>query len=56
MILFWRIRYLDTHEKQFKDRDLWLDTGTLDDTTKVAVELACELKDIGHRRDMLQEN
>jgi len=54
MNLFWQIRYLDTREKQFKDRDLWLDTGTLDDTTKVAVELACELKDIGHRRDMLR--
>lgn len=54
MLLFWRIRYLDAHDKQFKNRDLWLDTGTLDDVIKAAVELACELKDIGHRRDMLR--
>jgi hypothetical protein len=26
MLLFWRIRYLDTRDKAFKDRDLWLDT------------------------------
>jgi len=53
MLLFWRIRYLDTRDKQFKNRDLWLETDTLDDVTKAAVELAYELKDIGHRRKML---
>ncbi len=38
MLLFWRIRYLDSRDKQFKDRDLWLDTGTLDAVSKAAVE------------------
>jgi len=54
MFLFWRIRYLETREKQFKDRELWLETDTLDDVTKAAVELAYELKDIGHQREMLR--
>ena len=54
MLLFWRVRYLDTREKQFRDRDLWLETDTLDDVTKAAVELAYELKDIKHRREMLR--
>jgi hypothetical protein len=54
MLLFWRIRYLDTREKQFKDRDLWLDTDTLDNVTKSAVELTYELKDTRHQREMLR--
>ncbi|MGA2173126.1 MAG: hypothetical protein ABSG82_09010 [Sedimentisphaerales bacterium] len=54
MLLFWRIRYLDTREKQFKDRDLWLDTDTLDNVTKSAVELTYELKDTSHQREMLR--
>jgi hypothetical protein len=37
MILFWRVRYLDYQEKNFKDRDLWLDTAILDSVTKAAV-------------------
>jgi hypothetical protein len=54
MLLFWRIRYLDTCEKQFKDRNLWLDTDTLDNVTKAAVELTYELKDIRNQREMLR--
>ena len=54
MFLFWKIRYLDTRDKQFKDRDLWLDTNTLDDVTKAAIELTYELKDIEHKREMLR--
>lgn len=53
MLLFWRIRYLDTRDKQFKDRDLWLDTDTLDPVTKAAVETTYALKDCGYR-GMLQ--
>ena len=47
MLLFWRIRYLDTRDRQFKDRDLYLDTDTLDPATKAAVEYACELRGSG---------
>lgn len=54
MLLFWRIRYLDTRDKQFKDRDLWLDTDSLDPVTKAAVELCNEQKELGCGRDMLQ--
>src|SRR5688572_26024005 len=42
MILFWRIRYLDTHDQEFKDRDLWLDTDDLDSLTRAAVEATKE--------------
>jgi hypothetical protein len=30
MLLFSRIRYLDTRDKQFRDRDVWLETNDLD--------------------------
>lgn len=54
MFLFWRIRYLDTTDREFKDRDLWLDTETLDDVTKAAVEARTELKAYGGHREMLK--
>ena len=54
MLLFWRIRYLNACEKQFKYRDLWLDTDTLDSANKAAVELVYELKDIRSQREMLR--
>jgi len=54
MYLFWKIRYLDTQDKQFKDRVLWLDTNSLNDETKVAIELIHELNDHRHQRKMLQ--
>jgi hypothetical protein len=54
MHLFWRVRYLDTRDKQFKYRDLWLETDTLDDITKAAVELVYELKETGSQREMLR--
>ncbi len=37
MLIFWRIRYLDRTDKQFKDRDLFLDTMLLPPATKAAV-------------------
>ena len=43
MLLFWRIRYLDSRDRQFKDRDLYLDTATLEPVAKAAVESICEL-------------
>ena len=54
MLLFWRIRYLDTRDKQFKNRDLWLETDTLDPITKAAVEATHDLEDPGRGRGMLR--
>lgn len=54
MLLFWRIRYLDSRDGQFRDRDLWLDTTTLDSATKAAVEATHNLQDPGHGRGMLR--
>lgn len=55
MLLFWRIQYLDTRDRQFKDRVLWLETNTLDPVTKIALEATHELKDVvGHSRRMLR--
>lgn len=53
MLLFWPIRYLDTRDRQFKDRHLWLDTGTLEPVTKAIVEAIHELRDMGKGREML---
>lgn len=41
-MLFWKIRYLDRADKQFKDRHLYLNTKSLDPTTRAAVELVAE--------------
>jgi hypothetical protein len=49
MILFWRIRYLDSRDKQFKDRDLWLNTDTLDPISKAAVEATYALSQSDRR-------
>lgn len=54
MILFWRIRYLDAHDKQFRDRNLWLDTNALEPVTKAALELCAELQRPGGGRRMLR--
>jgi len=54
MLLLWRIRYLDTRDKRFKDRDLYLDTDSLDPATKAAVELCYELGEAGNHRCMLR--
>jgi hypothetical protein len=54
MLLFWRIRYLDTRDKQFKNRDLWLETNDLEPVGKAAVELVNEARRTDHGRDMLR--
>jgi len=54
MLLFWRIRYLDSRDKTFKDRDLWLETDTLDPVTRTAVELCAQHKDSGRQREWLR--
>jgi hypothetical protein len=40
MLLFWKVRFLNGRDREFKDRDLVLDTDTLDGVTKSAVELS----------------
>jgi len=45
---------LDTRDKKFKDRDLYLDTNSLDPVTKAAVELCEEMRTSGDRRGVLR--
>jgi len=54
MILLWRISYLDSQDRAYKDRDLFLDTDTLDACTKAVIETAYELRDTGDRRGILK--
>jgi hypothetical protein len=54
MLLFWRIRYLDTTDRQFKDRDLWLNTDDLDPMTKAEVELCQSTREASNDRGMLR--
>jgi hypothetical protein len=54
MFLFWRIRYLDSRDKQFKNRDLWLETDSLDPASKAAVETIHDLGETGQNRKMLR--
>ena len=54
MLLFWKIRFLDTRDRQFKDRSLWLDTDQLDPVAKAAVEATYDLKISGRDREMLR--
>jgi hypothetical protein len=54
MMLFWKIRYLDRTDKQFKDRCLYLDTKTLDPVARAAVELVAENRSSKIEREILK--
>jgi hypothetical protein len=54
MKVFWKIRYLDRANKQFKDRFLRLHTKTLDPVTRAAVELTVENKSSRTEREILK--
>jgi hypothetical protein len=54
MILFWKVRYLDSADREFKDRDLYLDTRTLDPVKRAAIELVVECKSSKTERDILK--
>ncbi len=54
MMLLWKIRYLDRASKEFKDRDLYLDTKTLDPVTRAAVELIFQSKSFETERDIFR--
>lgn len=42
MVIFWKIRYLDRTDRQFKDRNLYLNTMSLDPITRATIELVTE--------------
>lgn len=54
MLIFWRIRYFDRTDKQFKDRDLFLDTATLPPAKRAAIELLSEAKGNRSEREFLK--
>jgi len=54
MLFFWRIRYLDSRDRQFKNRNLYLDTGTLDPVTRAAAECAREIGSDASHKGMLK--
>lgn len=54
MMLFWKIRYLDRTDKQFKDRHLWLDTETLDPVTRAALEIVTKNRTSKTEREILK--
>ncbi len=53
MFLFWNVRYVDRLAREFKDRELCLDTETLEPALRMAVELTAE-KQRPFGRDMLK--
>jgi hypothetical protein len=54
MLFMWRIRYLDSRDKEFQDRDLWLDTETLEPGMKAAIEAYAEMKSGDRGREVLR--
>ncbi|OAI52552.1 hypothetical protein AYO44_16565 [Planctomycetaceae bacterium SCGC AG-212-F19] len=54
MMLFWKIRYLDRSDKQFKDRYLYLHTKTLNPVIRAAVELVAETNSNKTDREILK--
>jgi hypothetical protein len=54
MILFWKVRYLDGADKQFKDRCLILHTKTLDPVTRAGIELVVQSKSPKTERNIVK--
>lgn len=54
MMLFWKIRYLDRADKQFKDRCLYLNTKTLEPIARAAVELVVQNDSPSTKREILK--
>lgn len=50
MLIHWKFRYLNRATKEFGDRNLFLETNSLDPLTKAAVELAVEAKTRSEKR------
>jgi hypothetical protein len=54
MFLLWTIRYLDSRDKQFKNRQLWLNTNKLEPVSQAAVELINANRKSGPTRDIIR--
>ena len=54
MLIFWRIEYFDRTDKQFKDRDLFLDSAELPSAVGAAIELVTESNRSGNERGILR--
>jgi hypothetical protein len=54
MVLSWKIRYLDSTDREFKDRRLWLDTEDLDSLLKASIETCYNKRKHGPGRDILK--
>lgn len=54
MHIFWRIRYIDRADHEFKNLDLFLDTDKLAPELKAAVELALETQTSAKEREFLK--
>lgn len=54
MLIHWKIRYFHRGERHFRDRYLYLDTGTLDPATRAAVELIAEDDTLRFGRDIFR--
>jgi len=54
MKLFWKIRYLDRADKQFKDRCLYLNTKRLEPVERAAVELVVQNGSSNAKREILK--
>lgn len=54
MLLFWKIRYLDRSTKEFEDRNLYLNTNSLDPVTRAIVELVARNESLKRERDILK--
>jgi hypothetical protein len=54
MMLYWKIRYLDRNDKQFKDRELFLDTESLPAPERAALELILEMDSRRNEREILK--
>ena len=54
MRLFWTIRYLDTRDRQFKNRNLRLGTDTLAPAMKAAIEIIADRNSWSRERELLK--
>lgn len=54
MLIIWKISYVDRTDKQFRNRDLRLDTTTLPPVERAAVELLAESESSRHDREFLK--
>lgn len=54
MFVYWKIRFLDRNDKEFKDRYVYLDTATVPPAKRAAIELALEARTCREERGILR--